>query len=201
MTIKNRTGAKAPLTAGKLQPAKKSRSPNNRSGASVKPPAARETMNYAPPPPASKPKQVRASQPTAPIAQSPAEPPIAPGADTAPVQDAPPPAGGQRASSKQAVIQAALEQAEGASIAGLMTLTGWMPHSVRGFLSAVVRRKLGLTLTSSIGLQGARRYRLEPPKAAAKQRSATKPATTALLAAPPETLRRRAKARPVAAAR
>jgi hypothetical protein len=52
-----------------------------------------------------------------------------------------------------------LSRPSGATIAGLMQCTGWQPHSVRGFLTAVVRKKLGLKLESE-KTDGERVYRI-----------------------------------------
>lgn len=51
-----------------------------------------------------------------------------------------------------------LRRKRGATIAELQTATGWQAHSVRGFLSGTIKKKLGLTLTSESGADNVRRY-------------------------------------------
>ena len=54
-----------------------------------------------------------------------------------------------RAGSKQAKLVELLRHAKGASIAEMVKATGWQAHSVRGAMSGVLKKRLGLTITST----------------------------------------------------
>jgi len=77
------------------------------------------------------------------------------------------PAGRNRTDSKQARVIEMLRRRQGATVTAIIKTTGWQPHSVRGFLAGVVRKKLGLTLVSEkSGDQ--RAYRIVAGKASAR---------------------------------
>lgn len=59
---------------------------------------------------------------------------------------------------KTAKILALLRRPNGTTINELCKATGWQAHSVRGFLSGTVRRKLGLKVTAETNDKGIRRY-------------------------------------------
>jgi hypothetical protein len=65
-----------------------------------------------------------------------------------------------RDGSKAAQVLALLRQADGATLEDLISATGWQAHSVRGFLSGVITKKMGLNLVSEKADGSARRYRL-----------------------------------------
>ena len=62
--------------------------------------------------------------------------------------------------SKGTTIIELLRREEGATLTDLTKATGWQPHSVRGFLSAQVGKKLGLKLESKKREDGQRVYQL-----------------------------------------
>ncbi len=65
-----------------------------------------------------------------------------------------------RQGSKTAKVLNLLKRPTGATGADLMKVTGWQPHSVRGFISGVLGRKMHLKVTSTIE-NGKRRYALK----------------------------------------
>jgi hypothetical protein len=71
---------------------------------------------------------------------------------------------GSRPDTKHSRIVAMLRAPAGATIAAIMAATDWQQHSVRGFLAGVVRKKLGLNLTSEQTDKG-RVYRIKDGKA------------------------------------
>jgi hypothetical protein len=65
---------------------------------------------------------------------------------------------GSRDGSKTAKVLDLLKRSGGATAKELMKATGWQPHSVRGFLSGTIGKKMGLTVTSTKGEDGERSY-------------------------------------------
>jgi hypothetical protein len=75
--------------------------------------------------------------------------------------------------SKQSRVIAMLQLPAGATIAAMIKATGWQKHSVRGFLAAVVRKRLRLRLTSE-KMNGNRVYRIAGAGKAKSERRRSK---------------------------
>ena len=71
-------------------------------------------------------------------------------------------AGAARDGSKTAKVLDFLKRSDGATLKELMKATGWQAHSVRGFLSGTVGKKMGLAVTSAKGEAGERTYSVKP---------------------------------------
>ena len=67
-------------------------------------------------------------------------------------------AAGARDGSKAAKVLDLLKRPGGATAKELMKATSWQAHSIRGFLSGTVSKKLGLAVTSTKGEDGERTY-------------------------------------------
>jgi hypothetical protein len=65
-----------------------------------------------------------------------------------------------REGSKKAIVLDMLKRPDGATLQEIMSVTGWMAHSVRGFISGGLGKKMGLTVESLKTSEGARAYRI-----------------------------------------
>jgi hypothetical protein len=70
-------------------------------------------------------------------------------------------AGAQRSESKGAQILALIRRPKGATLSELAKLTGWQNHSIRGFLSGTVGKKMGFAVESGKRDDGQRVYSLK----------------------------------------
>ncbi|GIK45061.1 MAG: hypothetical protein BroJett012_09640 [Betaproteobacteria bacterium] len=65
-----------------------------------------------------------------------------------------------RPGTKLAAIIDALRNPGGATIAQMMTGTGWQAHTVRGAISGMIRKRLGYEVVTEKGANGLRTYRI-----------------------------------------
>ncbi|WP_342129436.1 DUF3489 domain-containing protein [Hydrogenophaga sp. OTU3427] len=70
-----------------------------------------------------------------------------------------PVAAASNVATKQSQLISLLESPTGATLAQMMKLTGWQPHTVRGMLSGSLRKRLGLDVRSEVE-EGVRVYRI-----------------------------------------
>ncbi len=68
---------------------------------------------------------------------------------------------GARDGSKTAKVLELLKRKDGATLAEIMKATDWQAHSVRGFISGTLGKKMGLTVTSTKGEDGERSYSIK----------------------------------------
>ena len=65
-----------------------------------------------------------------------------------------------RDGSKKAIVLDMLKRPDGATLADIMSATSWQAHSVRGFISGSLGKKMGLTVVSFKRPDGVRAYRI-----------------------------------------
>ena len=68
---------------------------------------------------------------------------------------------GPREGSKAAKVLDLLKRPDGTTLKELMKATGWQPHSVRGYLSGTVGKKLGLKVESTKAENAERSYSIK----------------------------------------
>ena len=65
-----------------------------------------------------------------------------------------------REGSKKAIVLELLKRPGGATLADIMSATDWQAHSVRGFISGALGKKMGITVESFKPESGGRAYRI-----------------------------------------
>ena len=65
-----------------------------------------------------------------------------------------------RDGSKKAIVLDLLKRPDGVTLADIMSATDWQAHSVRGFISGSLGKKMGLTVESFKRPDGVRAYRI-----------------------------------------
>jgi Protein of unknown function (DUF3489) len=112
---------------------------------------------------------VEPAQEPAPVAQEAAQPPEATSVEApakkkaarvkkAPVATEATESKSVRAGSKTETVLALMKQPGGTTLKAIMEVTQWQAHSVRGFISGTLGKKMGLTVVSAKGENGERNY-------------------------------------------
>jgi hypothetical protein len=65
---------------------------------------------------------------------------------------------------KQAKIITLLQRQKGATLGELGKMTEWQEHSIRGFMSGTLKKRMGLDIISEKNSKGTRRYRINNSK-------------------------------------
>jgi hypothetical protein len=102
-------------------------------------------------------KAIQALTPAPAPQAAPVAPKKAKAAKGATAKDATPTA---RDGSKKAIVLDMLKRPEGATLADIMSATAWQAHSVRGFISGSLGKKMGLKIESAKRDDGQRAYKL-----------------------------------------
>jgi len=102
-------------------------------------------------------KATRALTPAPAQQAAPTAPKTAKAAKQATAKDATPTT---REGSKKAIVLDMLKRPEGATLKDIMSATAWQAHSVRGFISGGLGKKMGITVESFKSESGERAYRI-----------------------------------------
>ena len=105
-------------------------------------------------------KAVQALTPTVAPQEAPVAPKKAKAAKESKSQQAAPTAAAAREGSKKSIVLEMLKRPDGATLADLMAATGWQAHSLRGFISGALGKKMGIAVESVKTPEGGRAYRI-----------------------------------------